>query len=194
MNLDQSFWEKQYKINQTGWDIGYISSPIKQFFDSIKNKEIKILIPGCGYGHEAEYLFLNGFKNISIIDISKTAIKEFKTRVPNFPEKQIFINDFFNHNYKYDLVLEQTFFCAINPKYRMKYVEHCHKILKKNGFITGLLFNQNFKKNHPPYGGSEEEYKTLFKTKFKIIKLEKAINSIKARQGKELFFRFQKLD
>ena len=63
MSLDSNAWNQRYISNNTGWDIGYVSTPIKEYIDQITNKNIKILIPGCGNAHEAEYLFKNGFKN-----------------------------------------------------------------------------------------------------------------------------------
>jgi SAM-dependent methyltransferase len=190
--LDQEFWEKRYQDNNTGWNIGAISTPLKNYFDSIKNKDCSILIPGCGFGHEAKYLFENGFKNVSILDLSKSALNDFQKRVPNFPKENLFISNFFDHNHKYDLIIEQTFFCAIDTKLRRKYVNHTHKLLKENGKIAGLLFNKQFDQDQPPFGGSKQEYKKLFEKKFKINKLDLAEDSIEARKGVELFFEFQK--
>ena len=55
--LTKSFWEDKYVNFETGWDIGYISTPIKSYIDKLKNKEISILIPGAGNAYEAEYLY-----------------------------------------------------------------------------------------------------------------------------------------
>lgn len=192
--LDKDFWEKRYQDKETGWNIGTISTPLKNYFDSIKYKNCSILIPGCGYGHEAKYLFENGFENVSILDLSPSAIEDFQKRVPNFPKDKLFISNFFEHNHTYDLIIEQTFFCAINTDLREDYVSHSHKILNKNGKIAGLLFNKHFDHDHPPFGGSKEEYQNLFKKKFKINAMEIAKDSIEPRKGLELFFEFQKLE
>jgi thiopurine S-methyltransferase len=61
-NLDKQYWENRYKENQTGWNIGYISTPIKLYINQLTDKSIRILIPGGGNSYEAEYLWLNGFK------------------------------------------------------------------------------------------------------------------------------------
>ena len=49
-------WEERYKNEDTEWDIGTISTPIREYFEQLTNKTIKILIPGCGKGHEVSYL------------------------------------------------------------------------------------------------------------------------------------------
>lgn len=191
--LNKEFWEERYQNKNTGWNIGKISTPLKNYVDSIRDKSCNILIPGCGYGHEAVYLFNNGFKNISVIDLSPTAIKKLHQKVPNFPKQNLFVSNFFDHNRKYDLIIEQTFFCAIDPKMRKNYVNHSYQLLNKNGKIAGLLFNKDFGNNYPPFGGSIKEYQDLFSKKFSINYLKTAKDSIEARKGVELFFEFQKL-
>jgi len=89
------------------------------------------------------------------------------------------------------LILEQTFFCALNPDLRTKYVQKMSELLSKDGKLVGLLFGVEFP-NNPPFGGSKEEYLTLFSSKFKINLLEPCHNSAKPRMGSELFFNFLK--
>ena len=71
MDLSKEFWSKRYTEDKTGWDLGTISEPLKKYFDQLTNKELKILIPGCGNGHEAEYLFKKGFNNVHLLDFAK---------------------------------------------------------------------------------------------------------------------------
>ena len=58
-------------MSQTaGWDIGYPSTPLKEYIDQLKDKSITILIPGCGNAYEAAYLFERGFKQVTLVDLS----------------------------------------------------------------------------------------------------------------------------
>jgi hypothetical protein len=95
-------------------------------------------------------------------------------------------------NEKFDLILEQTFFCAIPPSMRVDYVSKMNDVLHSKGKIAGLLFDFPLTEEGPPYGGSKEEYLALFSEKFTIKTIERAHNSIKPRQNKELFFIFEK--
>lgn len=192
-NLDQSYWESRYENQQTGWNIGYPSTPIKTYIDQLKDKSQKILIPGAGNSYEAEYLWNLGFKNIFILDFAKQPLDNFKQRVKTFPETQLILSDFFEFNDEFDLILEQTFFCALNPSLRKSYAEKMHELLKPNGKLVGLFFDFELTEIGPPFGGSLFEYKTLFENKFEIRILEKSINSIKERMNKELFFIFESL-
>ncbi|WKB81337.1 SAM-dependent methyltransferase [Cellulophaga lytica] len=188
MNLTEDYWDNRYKKSDIGWDIGEISTPLKNYFDQLKNKETRILIPGGGNSYEAEYLHNNNFKNIYVVDVSKTALNNFSTRVPSFPKEHLLHSNFFDLDIKFDLIIEQTFFCAINPNLRSKYVLKAYNLLNTNGKVAGLLFNLPLNDNEPPFGGSKEEYLTYFTPYFKIKTMEEAYNSIKPRAGKELFY------
>lgn len=116
----QNYWTQRYKNKNTGWDIGYPSTPLKTYFNQIGNRELKILIPGAGNAYEAEYLYDLGFKNIFILDISKIPLEAFKKRNPTFPENQLIQDNFFTHDATYDLIIEQTFFCSFPPIHKTR--------------------------------------------------------------------------
>jgi orotidine-5'-phosphate decarboxylase len=59
--LTAEFWNEKYLNQQTGWDLGEVSPPIKTYIDQITNKDLRILIPGAGHAYEANYLLENGF-------------------------------------------------------------------------------------------------------------------------------------
>lgn len=192
LKLDESFWSEKYLYRQTGWDIGYVSTPLKEYIDQLSNKNLEILIPGGGNSYEAEYLFDKGFKNVSVIDISRIPLENLAKRIPSFPTDNMLHLDYFDLEGSYDLILEQTFFCALNPKIRKECVQKTHNLLKPNGRLVGLLFNIPLNTDKPPFGGSESEYRTLFENKFIIDKMESAYNSIPQRAGNELFINMRK--
>lgn len=189
MEITKDFWNNRYKNKETGWDIGYISTPIKNYIDQLENKEIRILIPGCGNAYEAEYLHVKGFNNVFLLDIAPLALKQFSERVPDFPKKHLIEENFFEHQGSYKLILEQTFFCAIDPELRDNYVRKMYQLLRPKGKLVGLLFAENFKNSQPPFGGTKEEYKKLFSHMFNIQIMELAKNSIESRKGRELFIK-----
>ena len=189
--LDAAYWEAQYKAKATGWDLGKVSPPIQTYVDSIDNKNNKILIPGCGNSYEAEYLLEHGFTNITVIDIAPTPVADLKQKFKNNPNIQIVLGDFFEHQGKYDLIIEQTFFCALPPTMRQKYAWKMHQLLADEGKLAGLLFNRAFEVS-PPFGGSKEEYEKLFAAAFDFLKMDLCINSIAPRANSELFFELKK--
>ncbi|WP_298781213.1 methyltransferase domain-containing protein [uncultured Polaribacter sp.] len=192
MDLSEKVWDNRYQTNDIGWDLGKVSPPLKAYFDQLENKGIKILIPGGGNSYEAEYLFNLGFTNVFVVDLSKTALDNIKKRVPNFPTSQLILGNFFDIENSFDLIIEQTFFCAINPELRIDYAIKMRQLLSFKGKLVGLLFNAPLFVNRPPFGGSKKEYLLLFENYFQIDFFDECYNSIKSRRGKELFFRFLK--
>lgn len=192
MKLDKDYWTSKYQGNKTGWDLGSVSPPLKQYIDQLKDKSIKILVPGAGNSYEAEYLFINGFKNIYVLDIAEEPLKNLKSRIPGFPEENLIQANFFEFEGSFDLILEQTFFCALQVQKRSLYAEKMHQLLRKNGKLVGLFFNSEFSEEGPPFGGSKKEYLTYFSPYLTIEVFEPCTNSILPRQGNELFFIFKK--
>jgi SAM-dependent methyltransferase len=183
--LNDDYWSQRYLTEQTGWDIGYISTPIKEYVDQLANKNISILIPGCGNAYEAHYLWNQGFQNITLIDISSVLVERLQKEVTS-TSIQVLHGDFFDHRGQYDLLLEQTLFCAIAPDMREKYIAQAASLLKPGGKLVGVLFNCHFD-GGPPFGGTIEEYRPLFSRHFNILKMEPCYNSIEARSNREAF-------
>jgi len=186
------YWNRFFEEARLGWDIGYVSTPLKEYFDQLKDKSVKILIPGSGSGWEVEYLHRTGFGNVFYHDFSPLAHETFLKRVPDFPKEQMLQEDFFSLRGKYDLVVEQTFFSSVPRERRKDYARQVYALLKTGGKFTGLLFNHEFSQNFPPFGGSYEEYKALFFNLFNVKVFEIAFNSIKPRRGREFFFILEK--
>ncbi|MCB0736131.1 MAG: methyltransferase domain-containing protein [Bacteroidetes bacterium] len=184
-----SYWSQRYQQNLTGWDIGAISTPLKEYIDQLDNKNQRILIPGCGNAYEAEYLLNNGFKNVTLVDISEVLIKQLKKKFyPKYEEELTIIHgNFFDLNDQFDLVIEQTFFCALEPEFRPDYAKKMHQLIKPNGKLVGVMFNREFEHNGPPFGGHAEEYEGYFNEGFSMKYFTECYNSIPPRLGNELF-------
>ena len=185
--IDKEYWNSQWLNNRTGWDVGNASPAIITYLAQYTNKDAAILIPGCGNAHEAEFLVANGFTNITLIDIAPKAVSLITEKFANLPHVTILCGDFFEHEGKYDLIIEQTFFCAIPPKRRKEYAEKTSSLLNENGKIIGLLFDKVFETQGPPFGGSKAEYKSILERYFAIKTMDKCYNSISPRANSEVF-------
>lgn len=191
--LNADYWNQRYLKNEIGWNIGTASLPIITYINQLDDISQKILIPGAGNAYEVTYCYVKGFKNVFVLDWSEKAINNFKQNTSGFPANQAFCEDFFEHEGQYDLILEQTFFCALYPEMRDKYVKKMHQLLKPNGKLAGLFFNKLFEKEGPPFGAKRATYLRLFEAYFRIKTLKECYNSISSRSGTELFFIFEKI-
>ena len=191
--LDAKYWDERYNQNNDPWSIGSISTPLKEYIDQLTDKTLSILIPGCGNAYEARYLLEQGFTNITLIDISPALVKAIQNELSAYNDKQLRIicDDFFNLKDQFDLIIEQTFFCALDPASRENYIDKMHELLKPGGKLVGVLFNCSFEVS-PPFAGNKKEYEELFSKRFDIKTMENCYNSIPKRAGNELFVIFEK--
>jgi methyl halide transferase len=197
INTTENYWTTRYQQQNTGWDIGHPSTPLKEYVDQLTDKSIRILIPGAGNAYEAEYLIAQGFANVYVMDIAKIPLDNFAKRNPNFPKHQLIEADFFEHEGQYDLILEQTFFCSFEPTKinRENYAKQMHNLLNPNGKLVGVWFDiplvdGNMDKR--PFGGNKEEYLNYLNSYFDTKTFETCHNSIVPRAGQELFGIFYK--
>ena len=192
----QEYWSNRYKEERTGWDIGYPSTPLKEYIDQLTDKNMAILIPGAGNAYEAVYLYEQGFKNIFIMDISKIPLENFHHKYPDFPKTNLLHQDFFEHKGQYDLILEQTFFCSFIPteENRIGYTKKMKSLLTPKGKLVGLWFDipltGDMEKR--PFGGDKNIYLKFLSPYFEVKTFEKCYNSIAPRMGNELFGIFEK--
>ncbi|SJN15888.1 methyltransferase domain-containing protein [Psychrobacter sp. JB385] len=196
---EAKFWQQRYETDSIGWDMGEVSPPLKAYIDQLPKsaKDQAILVPGAGNAYEVGYLHEQGFTNVTLVDFAPAPIAAFAQRYPKFPTKNLLCADFFTlsaEDYQFDWVLEQTFFCAIDPSRRDEYVQQMAALLKPKGKLVGLLFDKVFGRDEPPFGGTKAEYEQRFAASFGIDIMEPSYHSHPARQGSELFVKMHVKD
>lgn len=190
--MGDEYWSNRYRQDDDPWSIGRISEPLKAYIDQLGNKNIHILIPGCGNAYEAEYLLQQGFQHITLVDISETLVASLRDKFKNEKRIRIMYADFFELEEHFDLILEQTFLCAIDPSLRKRYAAKMNELLNPGGKLAGVLFDRAFD-DGPPFSGSKEEYRALLSPYFRIKTLETCYNSIDRRAGTEVFLIAEKI-
>lgn len=190
--LDANFWNTHWRNGQTGWDIGYASTPIANYLEQYADKDAAVLIPGCGNAYEAACLVDLDFTNITLMDIAEVPVMHLREKFSRQQQVKVLCEDFFQHTGSYDLIIEQTFFCAQVLERRIDYVRQMASLLKPGGKLVGLLFGIDFPMEGPPFGGNIAEYQKLFEPEFNIGTISPCYNSIPPRAGTELFIKFVK--
>ena len=195
-DFDSAYWQGRYATGRDGWEAGTITPPLRAYFDQLDvARQPRILIPGAGRAHEAGYLHERGFRQVFVADIAPEALAALAARVPDFPADHLLLADFFAlpNAPLFDLIVEQTFFCALNPALRPAYARQCAALLRPGGTLMGLLFDTDFGSvQEPPFGGSKAEYRAYFEPYFTFRHFETATNSLPPRQGRELFICLKK--
>lgn len=190
--LDSTYWKNRYNDGTARWDLGHVSMPLKAYIDTLENKAVRILIPGAGYGHEALYLKSQGFLHVTVLDYALEPLKTLDALLPPDHGYTLVYEDFFTHTGCYDLILEQTFYCALSLRFRESYFKHMHALLTTNGVLVGLLFYFEQVNPGPPFSCTPEDYERMARVHFYIMSLEPCLNSEPSRAGKELFLQLLK--
>jgi hypothetical protein len=157
---DRAFWEAKYRSQEMGWDRGGSSPAL-----SIWLKELhpcRILIPGCGHGHEVIELALHGFE-VTGLDIAAPAIEHLQAELDKEELTATLIHgDLFDLNLgPFDAIYEQTCLCAMQPKLWPAYEHWLHSHLKPGGQLLALFMQTN-SEGGPPFHCGIPEMKTLF--------------------------------
>ncbi len=192
----QADWQNHYDSADLGWDLGEVAPPFIRLCQENILQPGKTIVPGCGQGHEVLYFAQQGWDMTGVdyspgaVDLLMKALKEKEL------EAQVLLQDFFTldetHSGVYDTLLEQTFFCAIQPKDRRDYVETAHRILKPGGSIMGLFYETG-EPGGPPFNTTKQDIQEHFLEKFSLVRLERCDHSAEQRKDKELLAILQKI-
>jgi SAM-dependent methyltransferase len=193
---DVGFWEKHYSDGAPPWDQGLPAPPLVRGLEpfirgvNMLSSGATVLVPGCGFGHEAMYLARCGFC-VTAVDFAPAAVDGLRRRVAQAGlELQVIESDFFAlpeiHRGAYDMVVEHTCFCAIPPDRRDEYVQVMSGLLRPRGLLLGLFFDvDDTMKNGPPFPTTSEDIHQHFESIFDIVTMEKPHDSFDKRLGRE---------
>ena len=191
------FWEKSYQEGNVKWDIGK-PTPIfsKWAHDQIRKQTICVL--GAGNGWDAINLSKIGH-NVTAVDFSYSAINNMKKAADelnvkiNLLHENIFNLDKFYIN-TFDIIIEYTCFCAIDPDQRNQYVEIVNSILKNNGKLVAIFFplDRDVYDGGPPFGVDFNQTIMSIKKYFSLVHKEFSKLSIKPRIGREVYVILEK--
>ncbi len=188
--LSAADWDQRYQQKDTPWDLTGPTPELLRLVPSLPPSG-RALVPGGGRGHDALALAQHGMET-HLVDFAPTAIDEARAL-----GKSIHLHclDFFtlpeipSHHAAYDLIWEYTFFCAIAPDLRARYVATIEKLLKPGGLFLGLFFPLVSEKSPPPFVVTESEVRALFPA---TLQIEKPQASVKPRAGREFLGFYRK--
>lgn len=189
---DREFWESLYQKKTTPWDLGKPAPPLATFLKSpYAVPPGRVLVVGCGRGHEVELFAKAGFE-VTGIDFAPSAVQLTSQRLQESGHlgKNAFMleRDFFEiHEYDgyYDYVLEHCAFCAIEPTRRRTYAWTVRDLLKPGGKLIALWWLLPEKAGGPPYWVHKSEIFDLFGDDFRIDIAYQPQDSVPERRGQE---------
>ncbi len=157
---DKAFWEGKYHKNETGWDRGGFSPALSAWLEELK--PCRILVPGCGRGHEVIELARRDF-DVTAVDIATPAIEHLQAELDKEGLTATLIHgDLFDLDLNpFDAIYEQTCLCALQPAQWPDYEQWLHATLKPGGRLLAL-FMQTGAEGGPPFHCDASDMKNLF--------------------------------
>jgi SAM-dependent methyltransferase len=185
----EQYWTQIYQTENPGWELNQAAPALVEFVPKLKLPKSRVLVLGCGSGNDAA-LFAQAGHIVTAIDISEEAIQRAKTKYENLKNIKWIQADVFHldstYNQAFDIVVEHTCYCAIDPSRRNELIKIWNRVLVHGGFLMGIFFVME-RRNGPPFGGTEWELRERLKKYFQFSYWNRYRNSIQNRNGKELF-------
>jgi len=167
LSADASHWDQRYQEGADGWELGQPAPPLSLFLRHhplAPQSPGRVLVPGCGRGHEVALLEDLGFRAIGL-DFSGEALREARRLHGEDRDTLQWLQaDLFDRQAleaagltpgSLSGIVEHTCFCAIDPGLREDYIATACRLLTPGGWLLGLFWCHH-QPGGPPWGSDPE--------------------------------------
>ena len=187
---NSQFWTDIYNSAEgPGWNLNAPAEAFKDMLPRLKLPKSRILVLGCGEGHDAAF-FAEAGHLVTAVDFSREAIRRGREKYGHFHNLSFYESDVFrlpqDWNFTFDIVVEHTCFCAIPTEKRSEMVRLYRRMLHEEGQLMAVFFTME-KRSGPPYGATEWELRKRTEAGFHFLFWGRLRNSLPQRLGRELF-------
>lgn len=137
----RDFWEQRFRSGNTPWDRGAPAPQLVAWLASGALAPCRILVPGCGSGHEVAALAAAGFE-VTALDYTRAAIERTRAQLlaagASAKLVQADVLDWQTER-TFDAVYEQTCLCALYPDRWRSYADRLHAWLRPAGQLYALF-------------------------------------------------------
>ncbi|MBE0642803.1 MAG: methyltransferase domain-containing protein [Bacteroidetes bacterium] len=204
------FWDAAYREDRDNWDMG---TPTPVFTDLLERlgmdlRELggpdfshfgrapRVLVPCSGRGYDALLFAERGWETTAL-DFSAEPLQWLESEQKKRGlELRILQEDMFSlgtkHPAHYDLLLEYTCVCAIEPVRRTEFLAFAAEVLRPGGALLALLFPVDGRPGGPPFSIDVEEFKREAEKAFTLAHESTPETSVKPRRGRERLLLFVK--
>jgi len=182
-------WEDHYRRGETPWDKGAASPGLVDFLAK-EPLHGRVLVPGCGVGHDVRALSAAAEEVVGI-DIAPSAVAAAQTFSPVGHERYELADLFALPPHlrgAFDWVWEHTCFCAIQPALRAAYVAAVADALRPGGHLLAVFYldpGNDSPAEGPPFEVSVGELDRLFLPRFTLLREWLPVRAYPGREGRE---------
>ena len=169
-----SGWEARYQRGDLPWDLGLAPPALVDLLASWPAEPLKVLVPGAGTGHDALAWAAAGHV-VTAVDIAPSAVQALRNLAAdaNLSVEGV-EGDIFDlpqaWRGSFDVIWEQTCYCAILPAQRDDYVRAMAAVLRPAGQYVGLFWNHGME-GGPPWDVTKNDVVARFEGTFEIESL-----------------------
>jgi SAM-dependent methyltransferase len=172
------YWRGRYRAGDAPWDLG---GPCPVFVELLASPRApprgRTAFPGCGKGHDVRLFLEHGYDAVGF---------DFAVEPEGVPFERL---DVFRlgarHPGRFDVIVEYTCYCAIDPARRAEYAASLRAALRPGGVLVALLFPVEAREGGPPFSVTEDEIRTVLGRGLRLDRLETPKSSVPARLGRE---------
>jgi SAM-dependent methyltransferase len=162
---DVAFWQGKFAALATPWDRGTISPQIEKWVRTglleptrrdpdvsdggASERPTRVLVPGCGSGHEVAMLAERGF-DVTAVDFAPSAIERTRERLRGLLQSEsagrvarveVIEADLLDYEPAdtFDAIYEQTCLCALYPDHWRRYADKLFGWLRPGGSLFALF-------------------------------------------------------
>jgi SAM-dependent methyltransferase len=161
--LTRCYWQARYEHGQTGWDRGTVSPTLVRWLAAGDLRPCRILVPGCGRGHEIVALAKAGFE-VTGVDFAPAAVAAARARLADEKlEAEVVQADLlaYRPDRPFEAIYEQTCLCALAPDLWPAYEARLATWLAPGGRLFAA-FMQTDSTDGPPFACRPEAMRQLF--------------------------------
>ncbi len=188
MTKHPDYWNQIYEDEgRPGWDMDGATPLVDELLNLARPLGLRssgeLVVPGCGYGHDAAELQSRGF-TVTGLDFAPLAIQGAMHR---YGDRVAWSQaDWFTTRMgPWDAIFDHTCFVAMDPARRPAYVAACADHLRPGGFWLAALFHDVNDRTGPPHAVPMAELRTLAEARFEVLHLANTAASHPRRQGRE---------
>ena len=196
MTIHPDYWNRLYEEEERpGWDMDSATPLVKELLDLAHPLGLRsggdLVVPGCGYGHDAAELDALGF-TVTGLDFAPLAIQGAMHR---YGDRVAWSHaDWFTTRLgPWEAIFDHPCFVAMDPARRPDYVQACADHLRAGGLWMAVLFHDVKGRPGPPHAVPVPEMRRLAETCFEVLHLGEAVNSHPRRSGREYLLVARKL-
>ena len=206
------YWDDAYREDRDGWDMGTPTPVFTDLLDRLgkdftslgaedfaqQEQPPRVLIPCSGRGYDALLFAEHGWK-VTAVDFAIEPMQWLRTESERAKlDVEILQEDMFtlgrSHPGAFDLLVEYTCVCAIDPARREEFVRFSADVLRVGGIVMALLFPVDGRPGGPPFSIDVDGFKEQMSVAFDCVHESTPETSVKPRLGRERLLVWKKRD